>query len=304
MVNAMTTVAFIGLGAMGQRMARRLLDAGHDLIVWNRTPGKATDLTDRGARLAAHPGQAAAQAEVTITMLADPAALEAVVDGPDGIAAGIPTSGTVIEMSTVGPSAVSRLTATLPDGVGVLDAPVLGSISEAAAGELVVFAGGAPSQVERWTPLLSSLGSVRHVGPLGSGAASKLIANSTLLGVLGVLGEALALGRALGLSTATTFDVLSDTPLAAQAQRRRDAVESDDFPRRFALSLARKDAGLVMDVAAATGTDLRLTQAVLRWLRNADDGGWGARDYSSVVAWILTHRGETDGADGEQRSPR
>jgi 3-hydroxyisobutyrate dehydrogenase-like beta-hydroxyacid dehydrogenase len=186
----------------------------------------------------------------------------------------------------------------------VLDAPVLGSISEAAAGELVVFAGGAPSQVERWTPLLSSLGSVRHVGPLGSGAASKLIANSTLLGVLGVLGEALALGRALGLSTATTFDVLSDTPLAAQAQRRRDAVESDDFPRRFALSLARKDAGLVMDVAAATGTDLRLTQAVLRWLRNADDGGWGARDYSSVVAWILTHAGETDGADGEQRSPR
>jgi 3-hydroxyisobutyrate dehydrogenase-like beta-hydroxyacid dehydrogenase len=292
----MTTVAFIGLGAMGRRMAGRLLHAGHDLVVWNRTPDRATALTDRGARLAASPGQAAADAEVTITMVADPAALQAVADGADGIAAGIASSATVIEMSTVGPSAVADLAATLPDGVGLLDAPVLGSIAEAEAGSLQVFAGGPTALVGRWTPLLSTLGTVRHVGPLGSGAASKLVANATLFGVLGVLGEALALGRALGLSGATTFDVLSVTPLAAQAQRRRAAVESDDFPQRFALSLARKDAGLVADAATAAGADLRLARAALAWLRDADDGGWGTRDYSSLIAWILDRSGQRDGS--------
>ncbi|HSK96976.1 MAG TPA: NAD(P)-dependent oxidoreductase, partial [Euzebyales bacterium] len=270
-------VAFIGLGAMGNRMAGRLLDAGHDLVVWNRTPNRATPLVDRGARLAATPREAATDAEVTITMVADPEALRAVVDGPDGIAAGVTRAATVSEMSTVGPAAVAALAATLPDGVGLLDAPVLGSIAEAAAGDLQVFAGGPTTLVERWTPLLSTLGTVHRVGPLGSGAASKLVANATLFGVLGVLGEVLALGQVLGLPVATTFDVLSVTPLAAQAQRRRAAIEADDFPPRFALSLARKDAGLVADAAMAAGADLRLAQAALTWLGDADDGGWVAR---------------------------
>jgi 3-hydroxyisobutyrate dehydrogenase-like beta-hydroxyacid dehydrogenase len=294
----MMTVGFIGLGAMGQRMAGRLLDAGHDLVVWNRTPAKATALTDRGARLAANPAEAAAAADATITMVADPAALEAVVGGADGIAAGIAGSATVIEMSTVGPAAIAGLAAALPDGVGVIDAPVLGSIAEAEAGGLQVFAGGTTALVQHWTPLLETLGTVRHVGPPGSGAAAKLVANATLFGVLGVLGEALALGRALGLPGATTFDVLSVTPLAAQAQRRRAAVESDDFPQRFALSLARKDADLVADAAADAGADLRLSAAALAWLRDADEGGWGARDYSSVVAWILDRSGHRDASDG------
>ena len=292
----MTTVACIGLGAMGHRMAVRLLDAGHDLVVWNRTPGKATTLIDRGARLAASPREAAADAEVTITMVADPAALDAVVDGADGIAAGVTGTATVIEMSTVGPAAVADLAATLSGGVGVLDAPVLGSIAEAEAGDLQVFAGGPTPLVERWSPLLSTLGTVHHVGPLGSGAAAKLVANATLFGVLGVLGEALALGQVLGLPVATTFDVLSVTPLAAQADRRRPAVEAGDFPARFALSLARKDAGLVADAATAAGADLRLARAALTWLGDADDGGWGARDYSALIAWILDHGGHGDGA--------
>jgi 3-hydroxyisobutyrate dehydrogenase/2-hydroxy-3-oxopropionate reductase len=294
----MTTVAFIGLGAMGGRMAGRLLAAGHDLVVWNRTPGRAAALTDRGARSAHSPRQAAAGAEVVITMVADPAALDAVVGGTDGIAAGVTASATIIEMSTVGPAAVADVVDALPDGVDLLDAPVLGSIAEAESGTLQVFAGGPAAVVERWTPLLSVLGTVRHVGPLGSGAAAKLVANASLFGVLGVLGEMLALGQALGLPAATTFDVLSVTPLAAQAQRRRPVVESGDVPRRFALSLARKDAGLVAAAAAAAGVDLRLARAAQSWLRAAEEGGWGDRDYSSVVAWILDAAGARDDSEG------
>ena len=202
-------------------MARRLLDAGHELVVWNRTPARAEPLVALGARSAATPAEAARRAEVAITMVANPEALRTVTEGPDGLAAGIATSGTVVEMSTVGPAAVARLASVLPAGVGLLDAPVLGSVSEAESGTLRVFVGGAPELFARWSPLLSALGSPVHVGPSGAGAAAKLVANSTLFGVLGVLGEALALAEGLGLSREAAFAVLAATPVAAQAERRR-----------------------------------------------------------------------------------
>jgi 3-hydroxyisobutyrate dehydrogenase/2-hydroxy-3-oxopropionate reductase len=220
-------------------------------------------------------------------MVSDPAALRAVTEGPSGVAAGSSTSSTVIEMSTVGPDAIARLEGILPEGTGLLDAPVLGSLAEVASGSLRIFIGGPRPLVERWTPLLSILGSPMHVGPLGSGAAAKLVANLTLLGALGVLGEAMALAQALGLAREIAFDVLAATPLAAQAERRRPAIEGDDFPPRFSLSLARKDADLIAEAAGETGLDLRVTAAVRRWLADAEDASWGDRDYSAVLAWIL-----------------
>jgi 3-hydroxyisobutyrate dehydrogenase/2-hydroxy-3-oxopropionate reductase len=217
-------------------------------------------------------------------MVADPPALENVT-AP--IAAGVSAPTTVVQMSTVGPDAVSRFAAALPTGVEALDAPVLGSLPEAEAGTLEIFAGGPAELVERWTPLLSALGSVHHVGPLGAGSAAKLVANSTLFGVLGVLGEALALADGLGLSREAAYEVLAATPLAAQAERRRPAVESGDYPLRFTLSLAVKDANLIHNAAAA---ELRLAEAARSWLADAAKGGFGARDYSAVLAWILGSR--------------
>ncbi|MBM0255597.1 NAD(P)-binding domain-containing protein [Micromonospora sp. 4G55] len=195
----MATVAVIGLGGMGSRMAGRLLDAGHDLVVWNRTPQRASDLVARGAVAAGSPAEAARRADLVITMLSGPAALQEVVEGPQGVAAGSTASTTLAEMSTVGPPAVRRLAAMLPDGVGLLDAPVLGSVSEAESGSLRIFVGGPEQLAQQWMPLLGALGSPMHVGPLGAGAAAKLVANSTLFGVLAVLGEALALADGLGL---------------------------------------------------------------------------------------------------------
>jgi 3-hydroxyisobutyrate dehydrogenase-like beta-hydroxyacid dehydrogenase len=277
-------VAVVGLGAMGSRIAGRLLDAGYDVVVWNRTAEKAAPLVARGATMAESPADAAAPAEAQITIVADPPALESV---SAGIAAGASPALTVIQMSTVGPAAVSRLASILPPGTSLLDAPVLGSIGEAESGALKIFVGGEEPLVERWTPLLSVLGQPMHVGPLGAGQAAKLVANATLVGVAGLLGETLALGEGLGLPRGVVFDVLAATPLAQQAERRRPAVEAGDYPPRFALSLARKDAELILEAAAEAGVDLRLVTAARSWFADAEAAGLGDLDYSAVLAQIL-----------------
>jgi 3-hydroxyisobutyrate dehydrogenase len=281
-----TAVAVLGLGAMGGRIAARLLAAGHDVTVWNRTPAKAEPLVAQGARLAGTPAEAALAADAVLVMVADPAALAEVTEGPDGVAAGARTGTTILQMSTVGVGPTRRLADALPDGVDLLDSPVLGSIGEAESGSLRIFVGGAADVLERCRPLLSDLGTPMHVGPIGAGSAAKLVANSTLFGSLGVLGEALGLARSLGLPDRVAFDVLATTPIAAQAERRRSAIESGHYPARFDLALARKDAELVTAAAAESGSDVRLAVAARRWLVDAERAGLGGQDYSSVLGYI------------------
>jgi 3-hydroxyisobutyrate dehydrogenase len=283
----MSTLAVVGLGGMGSRIAYKLLDDGHEVVVWNRDAAKAEPLTERGAVAAVSPADAARRSEVVITMVADPEALLQVTEGPEGVAAGVSDTTTVIQMSTVSPAAVARLESVLPDGTGLLDAPVLGSLSEVESGTLKIFAGGSEELVNRWTPLLSVLGSVIRVGPIGAGTAAKLVANSTLLGVLAVLGEALALANALGLSREAAFEVLAATPVAAQAERRREAVESGEYPRRFGLALALKDAELIREAAESSGTELKVAAAAREWFAEATEASWGDRDYAAILAWIL-----------------
>jgi 3-hydroxyisobutyrate dehydrogenase-like beta-hydroxyacid dehydrogenase len=261
-------VAVIGLGAMGSRIARRLLEAGHDVVVWNRTKNKAEGFP----RISDTPAAAARDADVTITMVANPEALREVTKGIE--------PKVLIEMSTVGPAAIQELAKTVPK---LLDAPVLGSRSEAEQGTLHVFVGGPRELFEQHEPLLATLGTVHHVGELGAGASAKLVANSTLFGTIAMLGEALRLADRLGLSREAAFEVLAATPIAAQAERRRAALEANDYPPRFPLSLARKDADLV----TAAAPELRLAQAAGSWLADADDASWGDRDYSSLLAWVL-----------------
>ncbi len=282
----MSRVAVVGLGSMGSRMAAQLLAAGHEVVVWNRTAERAAPLVEAGATAASSPADAARRAEVVITMLADPAALRAVVEGPDGIAAGL-GEATLIEMSTVGPETVAWLRDASPEGTPLLDAPVLGSLREAESRSLTIFVGGPAELVERWSPLLEALGTPVHVGPLGAGQAAKLVVNSTLFGTLGVLGEALALADGLGLDRDTAFEILSSSPLASQAKRRRASIESGEYPPRFSLALARKDADLVTEAAASAGVDLRVAAAVRSWLREAEEAGLGDADYSAVLAQIL-----------------
>jgi 3-hydroxyisobutyrate dehydrogenase/2-hydroxy-3-oxopropionate reductase len=282
----MTKVAVIGLGAMGSRIASRLLESGNELAVWNRDPSKTTPLVEQGALAAKTPAEAARQAEVVITMVSDPRALQSVTEGPDGVSAAA-EGKTVVQMSTVGPAAVAQLASVLPEGAELLDAPVLGSVTEAESGTLKIFVGGEQALVELWTPLLSTLGTVLHVGSVGAGSVAKLVANTTLVGVIGVLGEALAIAKALGLRNDVAFDVLGVTALADQAARRRESFEQGEYPARFGLSLARKDADLILEAAEAAGIDLRLVPAAREWLAEAEQAGRSDEDYSAVLAQIV-----------------
>jgi 3-hydroxyisobutyrate dehydrogenase-like beta-hydroxyacid dehydrogenase len=281
------TIGVVGLGAMGSRIAGRLADAGNDLVVWNRDPAKAEPLVERGAVAAETPADVARRVEGVITMVADPAALAAVTEGPEGVVAGLGEGTTVIQMSTVGPESTERLASQLAADV-LLDSPVLGSVAEVEAGTLNVFVSGEADPVEHWSPMLSELGTVHHVGPVGAGTAAKLVANTTLVGIIGVLGEALALGEVLGLSRDRTFEVLGVTALADQAERRREAVDSGDYPPRFALRLARKDADLILEAAGKKRADLRVVEAARDWLADAEAAGLGDADYSAVLGRILS----------------
>ena len=283
----MARIAVIGLGAMGSRLAARLLEHDHEVSVWNRTPEKMETLVQRGASGHDSPAAAARGAEAVMTMVADPDALIAVTEGDDGALSALQEGATLIEMSTVGPRAIARLAQRMPSGRSLMDAPVLGSTGEVEAGTLKVFAGGDESVYARWEPVFAQLGEPIHVGPVGSGAAAKLVANLTLVTSLTAVGEAVALADGLGLDRGTTFDVLSATPLAAPAQRRRDPIQNRAYPRRFALALALKDAELVRKAASDNDVDLKLVPAAGAWFAEAVEESWGELDYSAVLAKIL-----------------
>jgi len=280
----MTYIAFCGLGRMGLPMAARLLGAGHDLAVWNRTPGRADELVDRGAREADSPTDAADGAEVVVTMLADPDAVDDVLFGDDGVARGLAPGTTVVEMSTIGAAAVRDVADRLPDDVGLLDAPVLGSVPQATDGSLKIFVGGDAATFERCRSLLEAMGTPVHLGALGAGASMKLVANSTLGALMCGLAEALALADALDLDQSAVLDLLADSPIGVTVRSKRRLIESGEYDPNFKLALAAKDLGLVMDAADEAGLVLRLAPAARAWLEEADEAGLGDLDYSAVIA--------------------
>ena len=172
----MARVGFLGLGEMGTPMARRLLRAGHDLVVWNRSPERTVGLAQEGAAVAPSPAQAVVGADFIITMVATPEALEQVLFGTAGLAASLLPGQVVIDMSTVGPDEIRSVSARLPKSAVLVDAPVRGSVPQATSGRLDIFVGATDEHYERVRPILDSLGSVRHAGGPGSGGAMKLVA--------------------------------------------------------------------------------------------------------------------------------
>jgi 3-hydroxyisobutyrate dehydrogenase-like beta-hydroxyacid dehydrogenase/mannose-6-phosphate isomerase-like protein (cupin superfamily) len=272
---------------MGLRIAQRMLDAGFAVTVWNRHPQRMVALAERGARAAHSPAEAARRADLIITMVFDAAALRAVTEGPDGIAAAVRAPAVVVNMSTVGPEAVHRLADQLPTDVPLLDAPVLGSIEQAEHGELCILLSGRSDVVHSCRPILESLGVVRDLGPLGAAATAKLLVNNVLFGALAVLGEAVGLGRALGLPDETIFAVLGDTPLADQAARRKSVFTAVNPLPRFALRGAEKDAALLLDIANRCGAAAPVARATYGWLAAAAASGTAdVVDYTAVLPYI------------------
>lgn len=248
----MEKIAFLGLGHMGAPMARHLLDAGHPLTVWNRTPAKAAPLVERGAVLADTPADAVRDADVVITMLATP---DAVSEVADSIAPELRPGTYWAEMSTIGPDAVRELAARLGDGVTLVDAPVMGSTDKAEAGELGILAGGDADRIEG---VLAHLGTVTRTGAPGSGAALKLVVNTAVIGGVGLVAEAMALADALGLPEDVAKGALAAGPLGgAVARAFAQGVH-------FGSDLAVKDIALATET-----TELPAMEAVLGHFKQA-----------------------------------
>jgi 3-hydroxyisobutyrate dehydrogenase len=260
-------VGFIGLGAMGSRMAGRLLAAHHDVLVYNRTQDRTRPLEQRGAQVAATSRQLAAGVDVVFSSVANDAALEQVMFGPDGALSGARAGAIVIEMSTVNPGTSRRLhEAARSKGVSVLDAPVSGSTVQAEQGQLVIFVGGEEDVYQRCQPVLAVLGSKTfYLGPSGAGATMKLCVN-TLLG-LGVqaLAEAIALGVKAGLPRERFFQVLGETAVVSPSQRSKlENARKDEYPAAFALRLMFKDFGLILETAMELSVPMPATAAAVQ----------------------------------------
>ncbi|MBX6384929.1 MAG: NAD-binding protein [Microbispora sp.] len=270
-------IAFLGLGRMGVPMAGRLVAAGHEVTVWNRTPRDVP-----GAEAAPSPAAAVAGADVVITMLSDPGAVSEVVRAA---LPGLRPGSVLIEMSTIGPDAVRHLRNLLPGGVGLVDAPVLGSVGPAAEGTLVVLAGGRREDLDRVSGLLRVFGTVRETGGPGSGAATKLAVMSAVVTAQVGLAETLAYADALGIGRTALLDVLAATPLAGLAERLRPVAESGPFETRYALGLAAKDLRLATE---GPGRHQTVTAAARDLLARAAESGLAGHDLTAVVPFAAS----------------
>jgi 3-hydroxyisobutyrate dehydrogenase len=279
-----STIAVLGLGAMGRAIAAKLQAAGHDLSVWNRTPGRDEELVSASASRADTPAHAVRDAEVVVTMLTDPPALEAVLFGPDGASSAIPETATLIEMSTVGPTEIASAAERL--SVPVLDAPVLGSVPSVETGTLVILAGGERAVFDRQAELLAVLGTPMYVGPSGSGAWLKLVNNAASTATLVALGELLALTDRAGLGIDAVLQGLEAGPLASLIERWRPRLKGEDQASYFRLALARKDLALVFDEAEREGVDLSVAETAAARCDEAIEAGLGDEDFGAIVPFL------------------
>jgi len=280
-------LALIGTGMMGERMGRRLLDAGHELAVYNRTAARTAALAAAGAEVAATPREAAAGAEAVLTVLADPDAVRAVVYGDDGLLAGIDDGALWIDLSTVSPGDSRQYAAAAHErGVRMIDAPVSGSLTAADKGKLVFLVGGAANDVVSARPVFSALGrdSV-HLGPSGAGSAGKLAVNAFLLAAMAAAVEAVRLGTAEGVDPAALLAGVTRTEIVpAWAVGKLERLQAGDLRPAFALALADKDLRLIEQTAAVSGVELPLLDAVRGLYAAAVAAGRGDLDFSAVEA--------------------
>jgi 3-hydroxyisobutyrate dehydrogenase len=282
----MTTLAFLGLGAMGQRMARRLAGAGHDLIVWNRS-GLPAGVASWPARAAPTPRAAAAEADLVFSMVRDDDASETVWDDPEtGALASLRPGAIAVESSTVTPARVAALAARVAaTGAGFLDAPVVGSRPAAEAGTLTYLVGGPPDLVERARPVLAVMGSaLHHVGPTPAGAIVKLMSN-TLFGIqVAALAEILALGRRTTLDVARAAEVMGALPVMSPAARGALAsMIAGQFEPMFPIDLVAKDLGYALALGGATKSALPLTQRTQERFAAAITQGLGGANLTALI---------------------
>lgn len=279
---------FIGLGRMGQGMAGRVLAAGHDLVVYNRTRDKAAELEKAGARFAASIAAACADRDVVITMLADDAALDEVTGGDGGVLASLPKGSIHVVMGTHGVDIIRSL-ARAHAGAGqvLVAAPVFGRPDVAAAGQLGIAPAGPAGAVERCRPLFDAIG--RRTFDAGSepeGATAVKLANNFVMGcAIEAIGEAFALIRKYGVPSSALYEVLTEGSFSAPAYKIYGKLIADQTYDRpgFTATLGLKDANLVMAAANAARVPLPSANVYRDRLLGAIAHGDGERDWAVIA---------------------
>jgi len=285
-------VGIAGLGKMGRVFADRILAAGHDLTVWNRTAEKTTDIAGRGAKVAASPAELVAQSDVVLTMLLDDAALMEVFEGENGLLSADCKGKLFIDSSTVKPATHQALAKKVEAAGGrFVECPVGGSTKVASEGNLLGFAGGDAADVERARAVLKHLcRRIDHTGPIGSGAALKLAINLPLLVYWQALGEAVALCEGYGFDPEWLVELFTESSGGNNALKVRGptmakALSGEAVPATADLKTMRKDLGLMLDAARAKGEASPLVEQVFASYGRASEAGEGGLDCSAFPAY-------------------
>jgi 3-hydroxyisobutyrate dehydrogenase len=285
---------------MGAAIAQRLIEVGHDLTVWNRSPGKLQPLTQAGAAVVATPAELADAAETVVTILTDAAAIDEVYHGGSGLLAGEVAGKLFIEMSTVAPQTEIALAQKVrAKGATLVECPVGGSTGPARQGQLIGLMGAEPADAARAKPVLEQLcRRLEHCGPVGAGAVMKLTINMPLMIYWQALGEALALCRPLGLDPRRIMDLLADTSGAPNVLKVRGAKVAemleggDGAPVTFDLDSAVKDLRTMLAEGRSRGLELPLVEKTLACYEETRRKVSGAAEISAVSVYWAGRAGQ------------
>jgi len=280
------TVGLIGLGLMGKPMGHNFLKAGFPLVVWNRSAAKADDLVRSGAKLGANPRDVAAQADVLFTIVSDPPALEEVLNGANGVFAGLRRGSIYIESSTISPDLARKTAAACAErGIDFLDAPVTGGTWGAEKGELLFMIGGKAETLERAKPVLEAVGKKFFLlGPNGAGQTVKLAMNLILALQVDALAEAIALVSASGVAGERLVEVMqASMARSGVLDVKAPLILKNEFPASFPLRLMHKDIRLALELAKQQGVTLPAAAAAYVTYSAVKDSSNDDPDFAAVA---------------------
>ena len=283
-------VGFIGLGIMGGPMAKNLMQAGYELVLYNRTREKAEILAKEGnAEVAGSPKEVAQGSDVVITMLPDSPEVSENVAGENGVLEGIKEGALLIDMSTISPVVTKELAAAAKErGASMLDAPVSGGDVGAQQGTLSIMVGGDEADFERAMPLFEAMGkTITHVGDAGSGQVVKAANQVVVALTIEAVSEALVLGSKAGVDPAKILDVLSGGLAGNKVMEvKREKMLGHSFDPGFRIELHHKDLGIALAAGREYGVALPVTAIVDQMLEALKAGGKGDRDHSAILTLI------------------
>ncbi|MCX5786187.1 MAG: NAD(P)-dependent oxidoreductase [Elusimicrobia bacterium] len=284
-------IGFIGLGTMGRAMAHNLVKARFSVSVYNRTRERVSEFADLGCEVAVTPRALAKACDMVITMVSDPAALDSVLEGPEGVFSAFLGGNTFINMSTVSVEYTAALAKKcFTAGVKFADCPVAGSKPLAESGQLIILAGGEPQTIEKLKSILLTMGrAVVYAGPAPCGTALKLCMNLIVAQLTTGLAEAAALAKAMQISPELIFEALDESPAlnCGYFKAKKENILKQEYSPAFALKHMFKDTRFMLAEARKAGLDIPVTEAVEKLMAKSYNNGYGDSDLS-VIFKILS----------------